>query len=43
MSALLTQWDEVDQQVGDMAVRQWRIHLLAGIKAKDSYFECGLP
>ena len=31
---ILTAWDEMDQHIIDKAVRQWRTHLRAYIKAR---------
>ena len=36
---ILTAWDEMDQSIIDKAVRQWRTHLRAFIKAKGGHFE----
>jgi len=35
----LTVWDELDQRVIDTAVRQWRTHLPACVKANGGHFE----
>jgi len=32
-------WDELNQRVIDMAVKQWQTRLHASVKAKGSYFE----
>jgi len=32
-------WEAVDQRVIDAAIRQWREHLLACVKAKGRHFE----
>jgi len=36
---ILTVWDKMDQRIIDKAVRQWRIHLHACIKAKGGHFK----
>jgi len=38
-SRILTACDELDQRVIDTAVRQWRMHLRACVKAKGRHFE----
>jgi len=38
----MSAWDELDQQVIDMAVNQWRTHFHACVKAKGGYFEHNL-
>ena len=38
-SSIETSWDELDQCIIDMAVRQWRTHLRACVKAKGGHFE----
>jgi len=32
-------WDELDQRIIDKAVKQWLIHIRAGVEAKDGHFE----
>jgi len=39
---IVSAWDELDQRVTDMAVRQQRTRLHACIKAKGGYFEHSL-
>ena len=36
-------WEELDQRIIDTAVRQWRTHLHACVKAKGDHFEHKLP
>ena len=36
---ILTVWHKMDQRIIDKAVRQWRTHLRACIKAKGGHFE----
>jgi len=36
---ILTAWDKMDQRIIDKAVRQWRTHLHAWIKAKGGYLK----
>jgi len=38
-SHILTAWDELDQHVIDMAVRQWHTRLHVCVKAKGKHFE----
>jgi len=38
-SHIVTAWDELDQRVIDMAVRQWRTRLHACVKANGGHFE----
>ena len=38
-SRILTAWDKMDQRIIDKAVRQWRTHLHACIKAIGGHFE----
>ena len=33
-----TVWDELDQRIIDKAIKQWRTHLRACVKAKGGHF-----
>jgi len=36
---IVAAWEAVDQRVIDAAIRQWREHLLASVKAEGGHFE----
>jgi len=36
---ILTAWDEMDQRIIDVAIREWLIRIRACIKAKGRHFE----
>jgi len=39
LRTLTAAWDELDQRVIDVAVRQWCTHLRVCVKAKDRHFK----